>query len=64
MTAADRAPMVEAEYEVVVTAEATARRRGLSVVGETHPIEAAIALLGFAPKGTFDAKNPIPFVIG
>ena len=46
ITAADRAPVVvEAEYEVVGTAEADAAARlGLRVVGEVHPIEAAIAL--------------------
>ncbi len=46
ITAPDRAPVVvEAEYEAVGTAEADAAGRlGLSVVDETHPIEAAIAL--------------------
>ena len=46
ITADDRAPVVvEAEYEAVGTAEADASARlGLSVVGEVHPIEAAIAL--------------------
>ena len=46
ITAPDRAPVViEAEYEAVGNAEADAARRlGLSVVGESHPIEAAIAL--------------------
>ena len=46
ITAPDRAPVVvEAEYEAVGTAEADAAGRlGLSIVGETHPIAAAIAL--------------------
>ena len=46
ITAPDRAPVVvEAEYEAVGTAEADASGRlGLSIVGETHPIAAAIAL--------------------
>ena len=46
ITAPDRAPVVvEAEYEAVGTAEADAAGRlGLSVVDESHPIEAAIAL--------------------
>ncbi len=46
ITAPDRAPVVvEAEYETVGTAEGDAAGRiGLSVVGEAHPIEAAIAL--------------------
>ena len=46
ITAPDRAPVVvEAEYEAVGTAEGDAAGRiGLSVVGEAHPIEAAIAL--------------------
>ena len=46
ITAADRAPVVvEAEYEAAGTAEADASARlGLRVVGEIHPIEAAIAL--------------------
>ena len=55
ITAPDRAPVVvEAEYEAVGTAEADAAGRlGLSVVGESSPIEAAIALrypdsVGFA----------------
>ena len=46
ITAADRAPVVvEAEYEAAGTAEGDAAARlGLRVVGEVHPIEAAIAL--------------------
>lgn len=46
ITAPGRAPVVvEAEYEALGTAEGDAAGRlGLSVVGETHPIEAAIAL--------------------
>ena len=46
ITAPDRAPVVvEAEYEAVGTAETDAGRRlGLPVVGESSPIEAAIAL--------------------
>ena len=46
ITAPDRAPVaVEAEYEAAGTAEADAAGRlGLRVVGETNPIEAAIAL--------------------
>ena len=55
ITAPDRAPVVvEAEYETSGTAEGDAGRRlGLPVVGESSPIEAAIALrypdsVGFA----------------
>ena len=46
ITAPDRAPVVvEAEYETSGTAEGDAGRRlGLPVVGEAHPIAAAIAL--------------------
>ena len=46
ITAPGRAPVVvEAEYEALGTAEGDAAGRlGLPVVGETHPIDAAIAL--------------------
>lgn len=46
ITAPDRAPVVvEAEYAALGTGESDAAGRlGLPVVGETHPIEAAIAL--------------------
>ncbi len=46
ITAPDRAPVVvEAQYEALGTAEGDAAGRlGLPVVGEAHPIEAAIAL--------------------
>ncbi len=46
ITAPGRAPVVvEAEYEALGTAEGDAAGRlGLSILGETHPIEAAIAL--------------------
>ncbi|MDE2780791.1 MAG: hypothetical protein OXI91_14115 [Chloroflexota bacterium] len=46
ITAPGRAPVVvEAEYEALGTAEGDAAGRlGLPVIGETHPIEAAIAL--------------------
>ena len=46
VTAPGRAPVVvEAEYEALGTAEGDAAGRlGLPVIGETHPIEAAIAL--------------------
>ena len=46
ITAPGRAPVVvEAEYEALGTAEGDAAGRlGLPVIGETHPVEAAIAL--------------------
>jgi len=64
ITAPGRAPVVvEAEYEALGTAEGDASGRlGLSVVGETHPIEAAIALrypdtVRFAPPLTITPEE-------